>query len=300
MPRTAAERRSRTYQAFATLALKAVSLLSSDVSEPHSRDDLRGVDVVGPADAPPIVFLHGVMFTRKLWTLQRDALSEEFRVAVPDLPGHGERSEGTFRMERALSVVDEVVETVADGRATVVGLSLGGYLATAYAHRHPEKVDALVISGSSANPVGALDPLTKLVSGASRLATKSDLVDRGVQWLASRWVQSRELPAAAEAEILNSGFYPKQFGEAGFELAGTDFRTAFASYPGPSLVLNGRWDLLNRLGESKHVDAGPRADRDVLAGAGHVCNLERPTEYVAAVRRVVEATADRSREESRA
>ncbi len=251
---------------------------------------LRGVDVTGPEDAPDLVFVHGVIFTRKQWAPQREALSEEFRVVAPDLPGHGVRSGEGFEMERALQIVDETVEAVADGQAHVIGLSLGGYVATLYASRNPEKVESLVVSDSSANPVGVLGLLTRVASGVSNLATRSQLVDRGVEWLAEKWVRSRALPRQVAAEIADDGFYPRQFGIAGNEIAGTDFREAFAAYPGPALVLNGKWDLIMRLGEDDHASAGD-ARVAVVEGAGHTSNLDRPGAYSDVVRRFVRADA---------
>lgn len=246
---------------------------------------LRGVDIAGPAEAQPIVFVHGVLFTRKMWAPQREALADDYRVVVPDLPGHGALADEDFELERGIQRLDEVVEEAAGGRATVVGLSLGGYVATAFANRYPDKVDSLVISGSSANPVGVLEPLTRGVSAVSEAITENRVGNRGVAWLTKQFVKRLGLDDDAEREILESGFYPEQFGNAGFDLAGTDFRSAFASFPGPALVLNGQWDLLNRLGEDEHVLVGTNARLQVIAGAGHVCNLERPGEFVDAVER---------------
>jgi pimeloyl-ACP methyl ester carboxylesterase len=251
-------------------------------------EPIRGVTVTGPPDAPPVVFVHGVMFTRAQWAPQRAALAGEFRVVTPDLPGHGVRSGDPFRMERALAVVDEAVERVAGGGAHVVGLSLGGYVATLYASRHPEKVDSLVVSDSSANPVGPFADLTRLVSIASNVVTGSRLVRRGVEWLLARGVRARGLPADVEAEIVDAGFFPRQFGLAGVELAGTDVRSAFAEYDGRALVLNGKWDLVMRLGEDAHADAAD-AGLAVIDGAGHTSNLDRPHAYSDAIRRFLRA-----------
>lgn len=244
-----------------------------------------GVDVIGPSDAQSIMFVHGAVFTRKMWTPQRFALSEEFRIIVPDLPGHGMRANDQFRLEQAVELLDRVVETLAGGSALVVGLSLGGYVSTEYARRRPERVDGLVISGSSANPVDITGLTTRAVGGAARLATKSGLVKRGVGRLATRWVRKRGLPPDIEAEIIDAGFYPKQYGNAGPELAGRDFLAAFAAYPGPSLILNGEKDLLMRRGEQDHVAAARDAHIEVIDGAGHICNLHRPRAYTAAVRK---------------
>lgn len=246
--------------------------------------ELEGVDVAGPPDAQPIVFVHGAMFTRKMWAPQRDALSNEYRVIVPDLPGHGTRADESFRMEPALDLLDEVIESFAGGHAILVGLSLGGYVSTEYASRHPEKVDGLVLTGSSANPVGRMEPATRAVGGMSRLVTRSDLAERGIRKAGERWVHKRDLSPETKTEIIESGIYPRQFGEAGPELAGKDFRSALASYPGPTLVLNGERDLVMRRGEEAHAAAGQNVYTSVLDGVGHIGNLHRPEAFTNAIR----------------
>ncbi|WP_122089000.1 alpha/beta fold hydrolase [Halalkalicoccus subterraneus] len=246
--------------------------------------DRSSIDVAGPEDAQPIVFVHGAMFTRKMWIPQIDALSEEYRVIAFDLPGHGTHANETFRMEPALDLLDEVVESAAGGHAILVGLSLGGYVSTAYASRHPEKVDGLVLAGSSANPVGSMELVTRVVGGASRLATRSDLIERGIQRAGKRWVQQRDLPEETKEEIIDSGIYPSQFGEAGPDLAGTDFRNALASYPGPTLVINGKRDRVMRRGEDDHAATGQNTYTAVIDGVGHISNLHRPEAFSDAIR----------------
>lgn len=252
-------------------------------SEPS---DLRGVDVAGPPDGEPVVFVHGVVFTRKMWGPQREDLAGDVRYVSMDLPGHGEAADRDFRLDDAVERLDEVVEREADGKATVVGLSLGGYVVTEYARRYPEKVETLVISGSSANPTGILETVTRLVSWLSNRATKSDRVRRVIAGIHARFVQTVDLDESAEREILDEGFFPRQIGKAGTELAGRDFRAAFAAFPGPALVLNGKWDLISRLGERKHADAARDATVAVIPGAGHVCNLEKPAAYSGALRQL--------------
>ena len=251
----------------------------------ETETEIEGVDVAGPSDAQPIVFIHGSMFTRKMWAPQRDALSDEFRVIAPDLPGHGTRANGPFRMEPALDLLDEIVETLADGHAILVGLSLGGYVVTEYASRHPEKVDGLVLVGSSANPVGRMELVTRVVGGVSRLATRSDLVERGVRRAGERWVRKRDISPEAKTEIIESGIYPRQFGEAGPDLRGKDFRAALTTYPGPTFVLHGSRDLVMRRGAEDHAAAANNAYLASMDGVGHICNLHRPEAFTEAVRR---------------
>ncbi|MFB1065878.1 alpha/beta fold hydrolase [Natrinema sp. H-ect4] len=250
----------------------------------------EGVDINGPSDAQSIVFVHGAMFTRKMWLPQTRDLSGEFHTVAPDLPGHGTRAGKPFRMEPAIDVLEDTLETHADGSAVLVGLSLGGYAATEYAYRHPDEVNALVLSGSSVNPVNSMELGTRLTGGLARLLTKPDVGKRAVEKLATRWVRNRELAPDIEREIIGAGFYPKQFGDAGPDIAGEDFRAKLSTYPGSTLVLNGENDKLMRRGERAHAGAARDGRVEVLADAGHICNLHRPATYTDRVRRFVQQT----------
>jgi|AntDeeMinimDraft_5_1070356.scaffolds.fasta_scaffold00038_54 pimeloyl-ACP methyl ester carboxylesterase len=255
------------------------------MSRESAPTDHSGVEVAGPPDGQPVVFVHGVVFTRKMWVPQRDDLADDVRYVSMDLPGHGDVADGDdFRLDDAVERLDEVIEREADGRATVVGLSLGGYVATEYARRYPEKVETLVISGSSVNLDGIMEKVTRGVSWISNKITASSLGRRAMSGLHARFVKALDLEERTEREVLDAGFFPRQLGKAGYEIAGRDFRAAFAAYPGPALVLNGKWDLLNRLGEEKHADAARDTTVAVIPGTGHVCNLEKPEAYSGALR----------------
>lgn len=252
--------------------------------------EYEDITVEGPDDAQQIVFVHGTIFNRTMWAPQREILAEDFRVIVPELPGHGSRATEPFRLDAAIETLDRVVDDVADGSAHLVGISLGGYVATEFARRRPDAVDQLIISSSSANPVGWLGKLTHGVGKGALLASRSELVERAVGWLHEKYVRSRELRPDVEEEILDAGFDLTPFGKAGLEIAGTDFRSAFASFTGPSFVLNGRWDLLMRQGQHDHAEAGD-ARLAVIEEAGHICNLDRPEVYASEVEGFVESTA---------
>jgi pimeloyl-ACP methyl ester carboxylesterase len=217
-------------------------------------------------------------------------------VIAPDLPGHGSHADESFRLEEGIETVERAVEALTDGSVHLVGLSLGGYVATEYARRHPETVEDLVLAGSSTNPVGPMGTLSRVVGKAAVLASRSDLVERATDWAAERYVRSRRIRPEEADEIVEAGFDLRPFGEAGVEIAGEDFRSAFASYPGPALVINGELDLVMRLGEDDHVEAGTDAVGRVIEGAAHVCNLDRPEAFTAAVDRFV-GSAPRRRTE---
>lgn len=253
-----------------------------------SESGVARADTAGPEDAQPIVFVHGTILNRTMWAPQREAMSDQFRVITPELPGHGTRTDEAFGLEEAIRTLDRVVDDMAEESAHFVGLSLGGYVVAEFARRRPGAVDHLIVSSSSANPVGLLGKLTRVFGKGALLASRSGLVERATSWIAEKYIRSRELRPDLEDEIVDAGFDLTPYGEAGLEIAGKDFRSAFASFPGPALVLNGQWDLLMRLGEQKYAEAGD-ARAIVIDGAGHVCNLDRPDTYTSEVERFVES-----------
>ena len=114
----------------------------------------------GPAEAPAIVFLHGVGNTGAMWRTHMASLPE-YHCLAPDLPGFG-RSQGEPWRTRAATagLVASLIESRAlAGRAHVVGLSLGASVAFELLRRRPELVDRVIIDGCAAIPTAAALPM---------------------------------------------------------------------------------------------------------------------------------------------
>ena len=239
-------------------------------------------DVEGPADGPPIVFVHGTRLSRSMWRPQMDALRDTYRVIALDLPGHGVLADRPFTVAAASDQVVRVIEEAAGGRAVVVGLSLGGYVAMDLAARRPELVRALVLSGATAEPVGRLG--TPFLA----LAWVMERFDGPALRAVNAWFfRTRFSPAIAEP-IIAGGFWSAGGAQALRAIAGERFAPRLAAYQGPTLILNGDLDPLFRLTVRRF--AGPARDRQRvrLRGATHLANLDRPRAFSLAIRRFVE------------
>jgi pimeloyl-ACP methyl ester carboxylesterase len=234
-------------------------------------------DAAGPPDAPAIVLLHGAAFTRTMWLPQIDGLRDRFRVIAPDFPGHGALAGMPFRLGRAVRVAADVINAQADGCALVVGLSLGGYVAMELAHRHPERIAGLILSGCSVYYRGALGGLARI--NALLLKVYSERWLRRMQEKTLR----RMLPAALAEPQIKAGFYFRAAGQGFGALAGKDFSAGLRTYPGPVLILNGENDRRNRQGEAALMAAARDARLEIIHGAGHGCNLEQPEVFTNAV-----------------
>ncbi len=102
----------------------------------------------GPSHAP-IVFLHGLSTCRMEFSRVTPFLSKDYDLILVDLPGHsGSRDILPFTLDNAVNALAHLVSTkVAGGRAHVVGLSLGGFVALEFARRCPELVLSLFCTG---------------------------------------------------------------------------------------------------------------------------------------------------------
>ncbi len=98
-----------------------------------------------------ICLLHGYLESKEIWTDFATKLSTDFKLIIPDLPGHGES--GSFMpansMELMAQAVNAVLEAEKAEKVFVIGHSMGGYVAMAFAELFPVKLWALSLFHSA-------------------------------------------------------------------------------------------------------------------------------------------------------
>jgi pimeloyl-ACP methyl ester carboxylesterase len=101
-----------------------------------------------------VALLHGYLETSEVWADFAKLLKPHFRVIVIDLPGNG--LSGTNRDENSMEFIADVLAEVLNhskiNRATVVGHSMGGYAALAFAEKYGEQTEKLCLFHSTPNP----------------------------------------------------------------------------------------------------------------------------------------------------
>ena len=98
-------------------------------------------------EGPKLLLLHGIGGSSTAWNAQMSRLSRDFSCLAPDLPGYGDSPDP--RTEGLDALLDAVVEILAGEPAHVLGVSFGGLLALALAHRHPALVRSLVLADAT-------------------------------------------------------------------------------------------------------------------------------------------------------
>jgi pimeloyl-ACP methyl ester carboxylesterase len=104
----------------------------------------------GNGDAT-LLLLHGVNEQAGTWAPIVPSLASRFRLIIPDLAGHGasEPQAGPLPMETIIDGVHHVVQREATERLTILGNSMGGWVAMLYVLGHPERVEQLILEDAS-------------------------------------------------------------------------------------------------------------------------------------------------------
>ena len=111
----------------------------------------------GDENAPPLILLHGSASNATAWIADVEVLSRHFQVYAVDIPGEPGRSAHN-RPTMDSPAYAEWMEDVLDGlhlqKASLVGISQGGWTALKFATSHPQRVEKLVLLA----PGGILQP----------------------------------------------------------------------------------------------------------------------------------------------
>ncbi len=227
--------------------------------------------VAGPRGASAIVFIHGTRLNRRQWWPQMRRLSDRYRCIAIDLPGHGTRSAEPFTTASAsAAVVDAIEANVPSGRAVLVGLSLGGYVAIDVAESAPERVAGLVLAGCSAEPIGPSAVLIRM------LAWILAFVPGGALNLANRWFFRLRYGRAIADPLIEGGFGLAGGARALRILTGRRYLERLGRLWTPVLVVNGALDPVFGPGGDHWAAACRRGHHAVLRRAMHLSNLDRP------------------------
>jgi pimeloyl-ACP methyl ester carboxylesterase len=137
--------------------------MASPGSTPIGYDD-RGT-------GPVTVLLHPFPLTRTTWAGLADALAVHRRVIAVDARGFGESPlTGPFAIADIADDVAALLDRLSITRATLVGMSMGGYAALAFAARHRDRLSALVLADTRA----AADSAETRAGRAAALAALAD------------------------------------------------------------------------------------------------------------------------------
>ena len=234
---------------------------------------------------PAVVLLHPFPFDARIWTDQVRALIEAgYRVIALDCPGFGDSPAPPAHLSIAElgELTRELLDRLDIATAVPIGLSMGGYVALAFAQQHPDRLRALVLADTRA----AADGPAAREGRATALATiREQGVDTYLQGSLPRLLAA-DATAETLAHALSLAERRQQTLEAGIAALRDrpDRTTALAAIACPTLVVAGARDQVTSPAEMRAMAAEiPRSRYVEIARAGHLSNLEAPVEFNRAV-----------------
>ncbi len=238
----------------------------------------------GDANKPAIVFLHGIRLGRAMWAEQARALQDAFCILAIDLPGHGAATEIPFTHDHLIATIDAAMDASGIARATVVGYSLGGYVAIDYAHTRPERVSALFLDACALDPEGWKAwpyPFAATVANA--------LPSSALHALALPIIYAT-LPFATAQMVAGIPFNANMLVELGRYITERPrFSELLASYQGPVAIANAALDYVFRMDEERFLRSSKRSRYIPIPGFDHVAPLREPHAFAKAVGRFAAA-----------
>jgi pimeloyl-ACP methyl ester carboxylesterase len=258
---------------------------------------LGGVRYFVGGEGPPVVLVHGLGGLASNWRLIAPALAREYRVLLPEIPGHG----GSTPLHEAKATLDPYAEALLrvaeeEGAAPApwIGHSLGGLLALRAAVLRPEAVSGVVLAAgagiSSATRMGeaVVTALGRLRPGrvVGRRASEVAHSPLGRKIAFGWWgVADPEGFDAEMAEAFLAG--PPQHSDTlsvGRALVASDPRADLDRVRCQCLCLWGAQDNWVPLEDGMEYARRLQAPLRVIADCGHLLIGERPEPVLRAVR----------------
>jgi pimeloyl-ACP methyl ester carboxylesterase len=274
----------------------------SDGGELLELDGLRAhAQVEGPEDRPPIVMLHGFAGSLRWFDRLATLLRDELRLIRLDLIGHGgsEKPASGYSIPEQAQFVAAALERLSVAKATIIGHSMGGAVAVSLAERAPELVDRLLVLDEGPDNSFGGQPLV------ARLGFVPVLGEVMHRLAIDPLVRDGYRDAFAPGFDLAQGFddpdqvvrdfrrmtytsYKQCWVQEGSFLAAKRLDARVRELQHSTTIVFGTEDKFFRAQES--ADAFRAVDGvrvELIDGAGHSPNVERPEQIAALVREAI-------------
>lgn len=249
------------------------------------------MEILEAGAGPPLVLLHPFPFTAHLWSGELEALSARRRVIAPNLRGFGRTVSFDATTPPSVDAMADDIAGLLDalalsGPIELGGLSMGGYVALAFARRHPERLRALILADTRAEPDDAASRAKRDASIARvENGDASGFVDDLLPNLTGKTTQTERPDVMRHIRNHMSRTPPPTIARTLIALRDRpDARPHLGSIAVPTLVIVGAEDILTPPSAAEVMaSALPRATLVSIPGAGHLSNVEAPAAFQDAV-----------------
>jgi pimeloyl-ACP methyl ester carboxylesterase len=251
------------------------------------------IHYVEAGSGPTVILLHGLGGSTQVWQFNIGPLAEKFHVVVPDQIGFGKSDKPlvNYRIRTYVDFLDQFCKQLKIERATLVGNSMGGWIAAMFTAAFPDRVDKLVlVDAAGYTPPKDLD--TRIFWGLNPTTREGMKVLSAKVFYNKAFQTDAAIDMAIAARLAaGDGFTIKSITES--IIRGEDFLDdTVKTIKRPTLIVWGREDGLVPLAEGEHFNKDIAGSKLVVFDqCAHVPNLEKPGEFNAVVIKFLTADA---------
>lgn len=237
----------------------------------------------------PLVLIHGFPLNRMIWEAQWEGLNQHARVLAPDLRGFGESEmvAGETDITTYADDVHEFLQALAiEQPAVIAGLSMGGYIALAYARKYGAHVAGLILANTKATPDSEEGKAGRNKNIGLAQEKGAAAIAEGMLpklFAPKTYERNPELVAQARA-IMESSTVAGIIGALGAMRDRPDALDVLQTANVPTLIVAGADDALMPLAEQEKMkQAASKSTLVVIPDAGHLSCMEQPDAFNNAV-----------------
>ena len=248
---------------------------------------------------PPLLLIHGYPFNHRMWFSTIASLGSNARVIAPDLPGFGKnplRDQDKPSMSAYADYLARLLDENQQQSAIVSGMSMGGYVALAFAQKYPDRTRGLGLISSQAaadtpEAKQARNEMIKKIRGTGPSVASDAILPKMFSDEKGKKPELREYPVEGAAAAGVEGLC-----WALEAMAKRQDRTEFLqSLRIPVLILHGSEDKIIPGAKARHLAETCRQPILVeLRGVGHASPLEAPDQVAAALARLVQKVREQT------
>jgi pimeloyl-ACP methyl ester carboxylesterase len=264
----------------------------------------------GVPSEPPVVLLHGVTLSTRIWHHALDELGSSCRAVAIDWRGHGRSVAGAdgFGLDILARDLAEVVTQLDLRSCVIVGHSMGGMALMRFAADHPavlhERVGGLLFLSTACADVG-VGALPNVVRAGVRRMMSLSPIARRASWtlpgdLGYTMVRltfgDRPTPLGVElARDIVANMDPDATAASIVPLLGHDARASLPRVTLPTMVMVGSEDRVTPPAQARKIASLiSGAELIELDGPGHMIMLERPARLHQAIRKLSRSVSRQS------
>jgi pimeloyl-ACP methyl ester carboxylesterase len=243
------------------------------------------INYVEAGSGPTVILLHGLGGSTQAWGFNTSVLAEKYHVVVPDQIGFGKSDKPfvNYRIRTYVDFLDQFCKQLKIERATLVGNSMGGWIAAMFTAAFPDRVDKLVLVDSAGYaPPKDFDMRTLFALNPTTRAGMKLLVGK-VFYNKAFQTEAAIDQAIAARMAAGDGYTINSISES--IIRGEDFLDdVVKTIKRPTLIIWGRQDGLVPLADGERFNKDIAGSKMVvIEECGHVPNAEKPGEFNAAL-----------------